>query len=85
MVVLVRLQGDARSSAARSEVQGLAATIERDPSVARVVDFYNTRFNIALTNRERTDLVAFLKSLPYEKPPDETPNTVKYRVAPKKE
>jgi len=26
------------------------------------------------------DLVAFLKSLPYEKPPDETPNTVKDRV-----
>src|SRR5262249_43893065 len=34
---------------------------------------------------ELDDLVAFLKSLPYEKPPDETPNTVKYRVAPKKE
>jgi YVTN family beta-propeller protein len=31
------------------------------------------------------DLVAFLKSLPYEMPPDETPNTVKDRfVAPKK-
>jgi YVTN family beta-propeller protein len=34
---------------------------------------------------ELDDLVEFLKSLPYEKPPDETPNTVKYRVAPKKE
>ena len=31
------------------------------------------------------ELVAFLKALPYEKPPDETPNTVKYRVVPKKE
>src|SRR5262249_7510283 len=31
------------------------------------------------------DLVSFLKSLPYEAPPDETPNTVKYRfVKPKK-
>jgi YVTN family beta-propeller protein len=30
------------------------------------------------------DLVAFLKSLPYEYPPDETPNTVKDRVPPKK-
>ncbi len=30
------------------------------------------------------DLVEFLKSLPYEPPPDETPNTVKYRLAPKK-
>jgi YVTN family beta-propeller protein len=34
---------------------------------------------------EIDDLVDFLKSLPYEKPPDETPNTVKYRVVPKKE
>jgi YVTN family beta-propeller protein len=34
---------------------------------------------------EVDDLVEFLKSLPYEKPPDETPNTVKHRfVAPKK-
>jgi YVTN family beta-propeller protein len=33
---------------------------------------------------ELEDLVAFLKSLPYEKPPDETPNTVKYRFVPKK-
>ncbi len=31
------------------------------------------------------DLVEFLKSLPYELPPLETPNTVKYRVQPKKE
>jgi YVTN family beta-propeller protein len=30
------------------------------------------------------EMVAFLKSLPYEKPPDETPNTVKYRFVPKK-
>src|SRR6266851_9992005 len=30
------------------------------------------------------DLVEFLKSLPYEKPPDETPNTVKYRLLPSK-
>jgi YVTN family beta-propeller protein len=31
------------------------------------------------------DLVEFLKALPYETPPSETPNTVKYRVPPKKE
>jgi hypothetical protein len=38
-----------------------------------------------LKREELDDLVAFLKSLPYEKPPDETSNTVKYRfVAPKK-
>jgi YVTN family beta-propeller protein len=33
-----------------------------------------------LTAAERDDLVAFLKSLPYETPPDVTPNTVKYRL-----
>jgi cytochrome c peroxidase len=38
-----------------------------------------------LKDSELDDLVAFLKALPYEKPPDETPNTVKYRVAPKKD
>jgi YVTN family beta-propeller protein len=38
-----------------------------------------------LKKEEIDDLVEFLKSLPYEKPPDETPNTVKFRVAPKKE
>jgi YVTN family beta-propeller protein len=31
------------------------------------------------------DLVEFLKALPYEMPPDETPNTVKYRLPPKKD
>jgi YVTN family beta-propeller protein len=38
-----------------------------------------------LKPQEIDDLVEFLKSLPYEMPPAETPNTVKYRVAPKKE
>ena len=33
---------------------------------------------------EIDDLVDFLKSLPYETPPGETPNTVKYRVPPSK-
>ncbi len=33
---------------------------------------------------ELDDLVAFLKALPYETPPSETPNTVKYRVVPAK-
>ena len=33
-----------------------------------------------LRKEELDDLVAFLKSLPYETPPDETPNTVKDRV-----
>jgi hypothetical protein len=33
-----------------------------------------------LKPEEIDNLVEFLKSLPYERPPDETPNTVKYRV-----
>ena len=33
-----------------------------------------------LQANEIDDLVEFLKSLPYEKPPSETPNTVKYRL-----
>ena len=33
-----------------------------------------------LKKDELDDLVAFVKSLPYETPPDETPNTVPYRV-----
>ena len=33
---------------------------------------------------EVDDLVAFLKSLPYQELPDETPNTVKHRVKLKK-
>ena len=37
-----------------------------------------------LKSEEIDDLVAFLKSLPYETPPSETPNTVKYRVLPVK-
>jgi YVTN family beta-propeller protein len=36
-----------------------------------------------LKANELGDLVEFLKSLPYETPPSETPNTVKYRVTPK--
>ena len=34
--------------------------------------------------KEKEDLVEFLKALPYEMPPDETPNTVKFRFTPKK-
>jgi YVTN family beta-propeller protein len=37
-----------------------------------------------LKANELGDLVEFLKSLPYETPPSETPNTVKYRVTTKK-
>jgi cytochrome c peroxidase len=36
---------------------GAAATLEE------AVDFYDTRFNIGLTAREKADLVAFLKAL----------------------
>jgi YVTN family beta-propeller protein len=38
-----------------------------------------------LKPEEIDDLVAFLKSLPYEQPPLEMPNTVKFRIPPKKE
>ncbi len=38
-----------------------------------------------LKKDEIDDLVEFLKALPYELPPLETPNTVQYRVKPKKE
>ena len=37
-----------------------------------------------LSLSEKEDLVEFLKALPYEMPPDETPNTVKFRFTPKK-
>jgi hypothetical protein len=37
-----------------------------------------------LNKQELDGLVEFLKSLPYERPPDETPNTVKYRLQPVK-
>jgi hypothetical protein len=38
-----------------------------------------------LKSDEIDDLIAFLKSLPYETPPSETPNTVPYRLLPKKQ
>jgi YVTN family beta-propeller protein len=38
-----------------------------------------------LKSAEIDDLVAFLKALPFETPPSETPNTVPYRLTPKKQ
>ena len=48
-----------RALAARAPYfhNGSAATIED------VVDFYETRFNLGLTAREKADLVSFLRSL----------------------
>jgi cytochrome c peroxidase len=48
-----------RSLAARAPYfhNGSAATL------AEVVEFYNTRFNIGLSAQEKSDLVAFLKAL----------------------
>jgi len=48
-----------RALAARAPYfhNGLAATLEE------AVDFYDTRFNIGLTDREKSDLVAFLRAL----------------------
>jgi hypothetical protein len=33
------------------------------PDLAAVVDFYDTRFNLGLTGREKHDLIAFLRTL----------------------
>lgn len=33
------------------------------PTLLDVIEFYNRRFNIGLSAREKTDLVAFLKAL----------------------
>jgi cytochrome c peroxidase len=48
-----------RALAARAPYfhDGSAATL------ADVIDFYNTRFQIGLTDRERADLLAFLRAL----------------------
>jgi YVTN family beta-propeller protein len=62
---------------------GKAATLQDVLTTCNKGDRHGKTSHLKLT--EIDDLVAFLKSLPYEKPPDETPNTVKYRVAPKKE
>jgi cytochrome c peroxidase len=32
-------------------------------SLAKVIDFYNTRFSIGFTKREKADLIAFLEAL----------------------
>ena len=58
-------------------------------TLAEVVTKYNVGDKHGRTSQlsppQIDDLVAFLKALPYETPPDETPNTVPYRyVAPKK-
>lgn len=57
---------------------------------AKTLDEVLTKYNVGdkhgktshLSAEERGDLVQFLKSLPYEMPPDETPNTVKFRLKP---
>jgi cytochrome c peroxidase len=48
-----------RALAARAPYfhNGSAATLEE------VVEFYDTRFNIGLTEQEKADLVAFLRAL----------------------
>ncbi len=40
---------------------------------------YGITLDSHLSKEQKEDLVAFLKSLPFEMPPDETPNTVPYR------
>jgi YVTN family beta-propeller protein len=62
---------------------GKAATLEDVLTTCNKEDRHGKTSH--LKPAEITDLVAFLKSLPYETPPDETPNTVPYRVPMKKE
>jgi YVTN family beta-propeller protein len=62
---------------------GKAQTLRDVLTTCNKEDKHGTTSHLKPT--EIDDLVDFLKSLPYEKPPDETPNTVKYRVVPKKE
>jgi cytochrome c peroxidase len=62
---------------------GAAATLNDVLTTANREDRHGKTSH--LKPAEIDDLVAFLKSLPYEKPPPDTENTVKYRVIPKKE
>jgi DNA-binding beta-propeller fold protein YncE len=62
---------------------GKAATLRDVLTTANKQDKHGKTSH--LKPAELDDLVEFLKSLPYEKPPDETPNTVQYRLKPKKE
>jgi YVTN family beta-propeller protein len=61
---------------------GKAATLREVLTTCNRGDRHGKTSN--LKESDIDDLVAFLKSLPYEKPPDETPNTVKYRYVPEK-
>jgi YVTN family beta-propeller protein len=56
---------------------GRAKTLHEVLTVHNTGDRHGTTSH--LTPAEVDDLVAFLKSLPYEPPPDDTPNAVKYR------
>jgi YVTN family beta-propeller protein len=60
----------------------------RAKTLREVLTIYNKEDRHGKTSHLKADqiddLVEFLKSLPYEPPPDETPNTVKYRVPSKR-
>ena len=60
---------------------GKAATLHDVLTTANVGDKHGVTSH--LKKDEVDDLVEFLKALPYELPPKETPNTVKYRLPPK--
>jgi YVTN family beta-propeller protein len=62
---------------------GKAATLEDVLTTCNKEDKHGKTSHLKAA--EIGDLVAFLKSLPYETPPDETPNTVPFRVPAKKE
>ena len=50
-------------SSAIAAVRGPIRAASNDRSCTSVVDFYDQRFNIGFTKQEKSDLVAFLRSL----------------------
>jgi len=60
---------------------GKAATLHDVLTTANPGDKHGVTSH--LKKEEIDDLVAFLQALPYELPPKETPNTVKFRIPPK--
>ena len=61
---------------------GKAKTLMEVVTTQNLKDKHGKTSHLSISEKE--DLVEFLKALPYEMPPDETPNTVKFRFTPKK-
>jgi uncharacterized membrane protein YdfJ with MMPL/SSD domain len=58
LVVLVRAGADVRTSAVRARVARIAATLRRDPAVARVVDVYTTGSPVFVSRDGRSTYLA---------------------------